>query len=249
MKIIDSYQDIFTDISRVLVVMAHPDDAEVVCGGLIARLSADNKQVRLVVTTNGDKGYKDRTDITPQEFAALRYEEQVNAGIKLGITPDQNFNLNYSDGELPTDLEAISKITHHIRDFQPELVIMHNPSAFICSLDTDESFNWVNHRDHRHSAIITLDAVYPYSRDKGFFKEQDVEKITQENAVRKVLIGDSFTDPKALYFSIEGYTQPKADALGEHKNAIYPEYIEDYIDETEKSDGKHYEVLRYYKIH
>lgn len=249
MQIKDSYNEIFKDISRVMVVMAHPDDAEVVCGGLISRLSSDGKIVRLIVTTSGDKGFKDRSDVTKEEFASLRHDEQMRAGLKLGVSEDQNFNLGYPDGELPTDLEAISKITAHIRDFQPELVIMHNPSALICSMDKEESFNWVNHRDHRHSAIITLDAIYPYSRDKGFFMDQNVNNITQENAVRKILVGDSFTDDKALYFGIEGHTKNKGDALLEHKNAINPDHIDDYIEEALKEDGKHYEVLRYFEIH
>lgn len=249
MTIKDSYSEIFQDVERVLVVMAHPDDAEVICGGLMARLASDNKTVRLVVSTNGGKGYQDRSDVTESEFAKLRFTEQVNAGLKLGVNENQNFNLDYPDGEMPSDLDAISKLTYHIRNFKPDLVITHNPNAYICSLNEEESFNWINHRDHRNTAIITLDAVYPYSRDKGFFKDQEVDNINQDNAVRKILVSDSFTDPKALYFGIEDFLVNKADALREHKNAINPDYIEDYIAETEKPDGKHYEVLRYFKIH
>jgi len=52
----DSYDDIFKDKERILVVFAHPDDAEIYCGGTIARLTKDNKEVRVVKVTSGNKG-------------------------------------------------------------------------------------------------------------------------------------------------------------------------------------------------
>ena len=52
-----------------MVVAAHPDDNEIVCGGIVARLIDEGKRVRLVAMTNGGKGYQDRTDINEAEFA------------------------------------------------------------------------------------------------------------------------------------------------------------------------------------
>ncbi|MCS7002904.1 MAG: PIG-L family deacetylase, partial [Dehalococcoidia bacterium] len=40
----------------VLVVTAHPDDAEFGCGGSMAKWAAEGRDVTLVICTNGDKG-------------------------------------------------------------------------------------------------------------------------------------------------------------------------------------------------
>jgi len=64
MEIKDSFNDIFGAKNRVMVVVAHPDDNEIICGGIVARLIAEGKQVRLVVMTTGGKGFQNRTDVT-----------------------------------------------------------------------------------------------------------------------------------------------------------------------------------------
>ena len=52
------------DRAEVLVVMAHPDDAEFGCGGTIATLAAQGKCVWYVLVTSGDEGTEDR-DMPP----------------------------------------------------------------------------------------------------------------------------------------------------------------------------------------
>ncbi|PJE66524.1 hypothetical protein COU93_03895, partial [Candidatus Shapirobacteria bacterium CG10_big_fil_rev_8_21_14_0_10_36_6] len=54
--ITDSYQKIFANKKKIMVVTAHPDDLEIMCGGLVARLVADGKIVRSVKVTTGDMG-------------------------------------------------------------------------------------------------------------------------------------------------------------------------------------------------
>ena len=41
---------------RILVIMAHPDDAEFICGGTIARLVAEGHDVHYVLVTSGNRG-------------------------------------------------------------------------------------------------------------------------------------------------------------------------------------------------
>ncbi|MHB1784049.1 MAG: PIG-L deacetylase family protein, partial [Acidimicrobiales bacterium] len=45
--------------TRALAIYAHPDDAEVSCGGTLARWSAAGCEVEVVVCTRGDKGSTD----------------------------------------------------------------------------------------------------------------------------------------------------------------------------------------------
>ena len=41
---------------RILVIMAHPDDAEFIFGGTIARLAAEGCDISFVLVTSGNRG-------------------------------------------------------------------------------------------------------------------------------------------------------------------------------------------------
>src|SRR5437867_8016348 len=71
-------------MTPVLVVTPHPDDAEGGAGGTIARWTKQGRKVVLVVCTNGDKGTSDR-NVKPEDLARLRAEEQRQAAEVLGI--------------------------------------------------------------------------------------------------------------------------------------------------------------------
>lgn len=243
MKIEDSFQKIFGDKDRVMVVTAHPDDNEIICGGIVARLLNEGKKVRLVVVTNGGKGFQDRKDITEQEFALIRVREQKNAGLKLGLTEDQNFNLGIADGEMENSIENIGLLVFHIRQFKPQLIITHNPFDPINKFN--EEVSWVNHRDHRHTALTVLDAVYPYSRDRGFFPEHFKQGLEPHN-IHEIMFSDSYSYKDVLYFDITKYMDKKKASLLEHKNALSPEDIEEeFLEETNMGEGKNYERLKH----
>ena len=70
--------------TNILVITPHPDDAEGGAGGTIAKWAARGSWIGLVVCTNGDKGTSDR-DISPEDLARTREEEQLNAAKVLGI--------------------------------------------------------------------------------------------------------------------------------------------------------------------
>lgn len=242
MPIKDSYDDIFSDKQRILVVMAHPDDNEIICGGTVARLLSDGKKVRVVVLTNGGKGFQNRTDVTEEKFAKTRIGEQYAAGARLGISKNENFNLGIPDGELENSLENIEKVVFHIRQFKPDIVITQNPFDSINKFD--KKISWVNHRDHRHTALITIDAVYPYSRDRGFFPKQFSEGGLEPHEVNELLFSDSYTYPDVLYFDITQFIDKKRQALLEHKNAFSADDIEEeFIEETKLERGKNFERL------
>ncbi len=46
---------------RVMVIVAHPDDAESWVGGTVAKLAREGETVSYVIVTNGDKGSADRS--------------------------------------------------------------------------------------------------------------------------------------------------------------------------------------------
>ena len=57
--------------SVVLAVYAHPDDADVGCGGTLARWAKAGSAVHLVVCTDGGKGTRD-PKVKPADLARAR---------------------------------------------------------------------------------------------------------------------------------------------------------------------------------
>ena len=81
--------------SSVLVVTPHPDDFEFGCAGIVAKWIKEGAKAVLVVATNGDKGTDD-PEMTSENLAAIRREEQLEAGRVLGLS--EVVFLDYPDG-------------------------------------------------------------------------------------------------------------------------------------------------------
>ena len=107
---------------RVLVVMAHPDDAEFGCGGTIAKWAAAGKEINYVLCTSGDKGSSD-PDISPYRLAQTRRSEQINAAHALGAR--EVVFLSHEDGTLRNTIELRRDIVREIRRFR----LQPNPSG------------------------------------------------------------------------------------------------------------------------
>ena len=84
-----------SEIERVLVISAHPDDSDFCASGTIAQWVQAGISVSYVFCTNGDQGGEE-SGFTKEEMPAIRQREQRAAGAVIGIT-DITF-LNYIDG-------------------------------------------------------------------------------------------------------------------------------------------------------
>jgi LmbE family N-acetylglucosaminyl deacetylase len=147
-------------IERVLVVTAHPDDAEFGAGGTVAKMARQGCEITYLVLTNGDKGSSDRSAM-PERLARSREEEQRNAARVLGVEHVQF--LGYPDGELEDTRDLRRDVSREIRRWRPDLIIAQNPHR---------SYNLgISHRDHRVAGGVVLDCVYPLARDHLAFPE------------------------------------------------------------------------------
>src|SRR5215218_9291259 len=106
--------------NSVLVVMAHPDDAEFGCGGTIAKWAAEGKIINYVLCTSGDKGSSD-PDVSPFRLAQTRRTEQMNAAQALGAQ-EVTF-LEHADGTLQNSIALRRDIVREIRRYRPDAVI------------------------------------------------------------------------------------------------------------------------------
>jgi LmbE family N-acetylglucosaminyl deacetylase len=145
---------------RVMVVTAHPDDAEFGAGGTVARLVRQGAHVVYVIVTSGSKGSGDRT-MTPERLASIRQAEQRQAASVLGVAHVEF--LGYEDCEVEDTRDLRRDVTREIRRWRPDLLITQNPHR---------TYNlYASHRDHRIVAGVALDCVYPLARDHMAFPE------------------------------------------------------------------------------
>ena len=56
---------------KAMVIMAHPDDPEFFCGGLLALWAREGAEIAYLVLTNGNKGSDDPT-MTSERLTAIR---------------------------------------------------------------------------------------------------------------------------------------------------------------------------------
>ena len=110
----------------VLVVQAHPDDADISSGASIARWCLDGARVVYVSCTSGEAGESD-PPVTPAELGRLREEESVDAARVLGVT-DVRF-LRYPDGGLTDTPELRAELAELMLELRPTRVATHDPTA------------------------------------------------------------------------------------------------------------------------
>src|SRR5262245_50986970 len=76
-------QELEPEQRRVLLIAAHPDDAEFSSAGTVSQWIRDGIDVVFVVVTSGDKGTADR-EMTNDRLSSLREDEQRAAAARLG---------------------------------------------------------------------------------------------------------------------------------------------------------------------
>ncbi len=164
-----SYKDIYSSKQKVLFVTAHPDDVDVFFGGTICKLAADGKDIQILILTRGSRGSGEKY-IAEMDLAKTRIDEEIRSLQILGVPREKIKFLDYLDGEVEDSMELIRDISLEIRNFQPDIVCSIEPHGYYHSYQLGGYY--INQRDHRFTGIAVLDSVYPYSRDRSFFKEQ-----------------------------------------------------------------------------
>ena len=104
---------------RVLAVVAHPDDAEYLCAGTLARARADGAEIGICVMCKGDRGQPARPI---KNLTAVRRREMAAAAKILGATLLWG---GFGDGKLIDGLKERKKLIELYRRFKPTLVLAH----------------------------------------------------------------------------------------------------------------------------
>lgn len=99
----------------VLVVGAHPDDAELGAGGTIAKLKKQGHRVGILDLSDGEP--------TPHGTPEIRRKEAEDAAKILGI--DVREILGLENRKIIDTIEARKEIANIIRKYMPEVIITH----------------------------------------------------------------------------------------------------------------------------
>ena len=165
-----------TEIQRILIIVAHPDDVDFSAAGTIARWTDAGIEVVYCLVTDGDAGGHD--DSVPRaEIAPLRRKEQTAAAASVGVT-DLRF-LGYPDGTVEATLGLRRDLARVIRQVRPDRVVCPSPERNYARIG-------VSHPDHRAVGSAALDAVYPDARNPFAFPELRAEEGLEPWTVREV---------------------------------------------------------------
>lgn len=125
---------------RILIIGAHPDDADIKAGGTAARWCALGHVVQLVSLTNGQAGHQ---TMHGPALAVRRRSEARAAGAVIGASYEVG---RCPDGELDDRLEHRHEVIRLIRRARPDLIITHRSTDY--------------HPDHRFAGLLVQDAAY-----------------------------------------------------------------------------------------
>jgi LmbE family N-acetylglucosaminyl deacetylase len=153
-------------IKRVLCIVAHPDDIEFYCAGVVLLMTGRGVTVDLVLATSGDKGARDASK-SRAKVARLREREQELAAEVLGVKSVAF--LRHPDAELVESLELRHEFVHEIRTSKPDVLLTFDPNV-----------PYRLHPDHRVVGRVALDAAWPSARDPLTFPKAGPPHETAE---------------------------------------------------------------------
>lgn len=166
------------EYSRVLAIVAHPDDIEYGFVGTIARWVREGKTVSYLLASRGEAGIDD-PKLSIQDVAELREREQRAAAAAVGVT-DVEF-LDFRDGMITYGLPLRLALARAIRQKRPEVVVTHN-------FDTTWFGQIPNHADHRAVGLATMDAILDASL-RFSFPELEAEGLAPWKGVKRLYVG------------------------------------------------------------
>jgi len=125
---------------RFLVIGAHPDDCDLLAGGIALKLQKNGHEVFFLSATDGSAGHQ---TMSRDELAARRAEECVKAGEILSLAYE---TLSIPDGELTADLHCRHLLMKRIREIAPDVILTHRTCDY--------------HPDHRACGQLVMDCSY-----------------------------------------------------------------------------------------
>ncbi len=160
----------------VLVISAHPDDAELACSGTVKKLTNEGISVAFADCTLGEAGSRGSADLRKSEAEASRKI--------LGVS--ERVFLDMPDAAIAHTQDNVLKVVGAIRHFQPKLIIIppsfeRHPdhetvhriarsASFTAGLTkVTTTFSGIVQQPHRPQRTICYQLFYDFTRQPDFY--------------------------------------------------------------------------------
>ena len=243
----------------ILLIGAHPDD-DAQSHGTLALLNANGNDVYVLLLTTGNVGTKD-PDMTRDQLAKIRRQEEIDALAELGIPEDHYINLGYTDGmvEFADREEVVKRIVWWIRKLKPTTLMAFHPGW---------GYQQWHKSDHRAASYLAADAaraaewrlIFPGQiiqegleahrvTDYLFYSEPDEATNTWVNisdfAENKVRSRSKYISQFTSAW--ENYTGPNLEDLPGDEAKQFMERLRRGVYERGLRNGQPHESFRYYR--
>ena len=211
------------ELEKVMVIYAHPDDAEFGTSGTVAKWSREGVEVTYVMVTNGASGSSD-PEMTREKLAEIRMREQKQAAEILGVK--NVVFMGFEDGYLYPDLELRKAVAREIRKGKPDAIISQDPTMRYWAP------SYLNHPDHIAVGEVVFRSINPDASSGLMFPELWKEEGLEPH-LPKALFVVAFQDPD-VFVDITDFMDLKVKALEAHPSQIGDFAAGEFIRERNK---------------
>lgn len=180
---------------HLIAVVAHPDDADIFCGGTLAKHANRGDNVTIIYMTRGEYGGLDTTEA---EVAATREREAEAAAETLGA---EAVFLDFKDGRVRYSMENRLQLVDVLREHRPDVVLTHYRDDM--------------HPDHRATSRLVTDAYYMCSLP---LLETEYDPWEPQNVYYFGKPTSSFE--AETYIDITDYQSIKEEAILQHESQV-----------------------------
>ena len=218
----------------VLAVFAHPDDAEICAGGVLAKWAAAGREVHLLVLTNGDRGSGDPA-VSRAELAATRSAETEAAATVMGLASVRI--LSTHDGELENTAAVREAVVRRVREVQAESMLSCDPTAVFFEGPNGGSTTYYNHADHRNAGLDRAGLRVPRQRESALLQRAPGRGPRGAGCPRRVARVDERAQP---HVDVSGSFRTKIDALAAHASQLAEgiRFFEDFLSSDARAAGE-----------
>jgi LmbE family N-acetylglucosaminyl deacetylase len=236
----------------ILLIGAHADD-DAMSHGTLAMLQARGNEVYIVTLTTGNVGTQD-PDLSRNQLAGIRRQEELAALAELGIPGEHYINLGYDDGllEFENRKAVVEKLVRLIRKIRPDVLFAFDPG---------KRYQRWHKSDHRTAAYLAADAARA-AMWRLLFEGQIIQDGLKEYMIPEYMFYDGAREDENLWVDIGEFVEKRVNSGAKYVSQFGPGWnkYKAHLSESEvkqmkdsvragirMKDGKPIEGFRYYK--